>query len=93
MAFLSSGMVTKEGYVQKELRLGLETALKKPEGTIYIIPVILEALDPCKVPSSLEKYQWVDLTALAGFTKLLKSLQTRATELGLPTPITIPEIE
>jgi hypothetical protein len=88
LAFLSTNMVNKEGYVQKELKLGLEIALRKPEGVIYIIPV---RIDECDVPDSLRRYHWIDLPTLAGFTKLLKALQRRASELGLPTPITIPE--
>jgi hypothetical protein len=39
---LSSRSVTKEGYVQKELRKVLDIALEKPEETIFIIPLRLE---------------------------------------------------
>jgi len=34
--------VTKEGYIQKELRRVLDIALEKPEETIFIIPLRLE---------------------------------------------------
>lgn len=88
LAFLSSGMIDKDGYVHKELKLGLETALKKPEGAIYIIPI---RLDGCSVPQSLQKYQWIDFWTLRGFPILLKTLQKRAEDLGIPTPIKIPE--
>ena len=39
---LTNGSITKEGYVQRELRVVLDFADYKPEGTLYIIPVRLE---------------------------------------------------
>lgn len=54
---LSSNSVTKEGYVQKELRYAREIALEKPEETIFLIPL---RLDECDVPRGLRFYQWVD---------------------------------
>lgn len=88
LAFLSKKMVNKDGYVHKELKLGQDTALKKPEGSIYIIPILL---DDCEVPINLKKYHWIDLESLTGFNTLMKTLQVRAEELELPTPITIPD--
>ena len=43
---LSKGSITKEGYVQRELRTVLDFADYKPEGTLYIIPVRLEECEP-----------------------------------------------
>jgi hypothetical protein len=37
--------VTKEGYVQREIRRAIEVAEEKPEGTIFIVPVKLEECD------------------------------------------------
>ena len=54
---LSHNSVTKEGYVQKEIRYAREIALEKPEETIFIIPL---RLDGCDVPRGLRFYQWVD---------------------------------
>jgi len=54
---LSAHSVTKEGYVQKELRYAREIALEKPDDTIFIIPL---RLDECEVPRGLRFYQWVD---------------------------------
>lgn len=54
---LSSNSVTKEGYVQKELRYAREIALEKPDETIFLIPV---RLDDCIVPRGLRFYQWGD---------------------------------
>jgi hypothetical protein len=58
---LSSQSVTKEGYVQKEIRFALDTADEKPDGTIYILPV---RLDACEIPSRLARWQWVDFFRL-----------------------------
>lgn len=49
---LSHSSVTKEGFVQKEIRIALDAADEKPEGAIYIIPLRLE---DCLVPERLEK--------------------------------------
>ncbi len=54
---LSSNSVSKEGFVQKELRYAREIALEKPEETIFLIPL---RLDECDVPRGLRFYQWAD---------------------------------
>ncbi|GAB1471067.1 hypothetical protein MASR2M66_19450 [Chloroflexota bacterium] len=54
--FLSKAAVTSEGYFHKEIKLALDTAAKKPEGIIFIIPI---RLDDCKVPEMLKPYQYV----------------------------------
>ena len=76
--FLSDNSVTKEGYVQKELRFVLDIALEKPEGTIFVIPL---KLDDCEVPRKLRAWQYVDYSDVsrrkAPYTRLIKSLQIR----------------
>ena len=42
IACLSKSSITKEGYVQKEIRLALDIADEKPEGTIFLIPARFE---------------------------------------------------
>jgi hypothetical protein len=54
---LSCNSISKEGFVQKELRYAREIALEKPEETIFIIPL---RLDECNVPRGLRFYQWAD---------------------------------
>jgi hypothetical protein len=39
---LSNNSITKEGYVQREIRIILDYADYKPEGSLFIIPVRLE---------------------------------------------------
>ena len=43
---LSNKSVTKEGYVQRELKFVLDIALEKPEEAIFIIPLRLEDCNP-----------------------------------------------
>ncbi len=71
---LSAGSITKEGYVQKEIRVALDLGDEKPEGTIFIIPVRLEG---CAVPDRLKRWQWVDLFGTHGYARLVGSLRTR----------------
>src|SRR5258706_7549779 len=44
---LSTNSISKEGFVQKEIRFALDKAEEKPEGTIFIIPALLEE---CEFP-------------------------------------------
>lgn len=80
IAFLSSTSVTKEGFVQKEIKIALDTADEKPEGTIFIIPARLE---DCIVPDRLSKFHWVDLFEKDGYEFLFKALQRRASSLSI----------
>lgn len=80
---LSRNSVSKEGYIQKEIKLALDIANEKPEGTIFIIPLRLEE---CVVPERLKIYQWVDLFNHNAYEKLILSLGIRATQLGINQP-------
>ncbi len=77
---LSNKSITKEGYVQKEIRFALDSAEEKPEGTIFLIPARLE---DCIVPERLDRWQWVDLFEENGFLRLLRSLKLRADKVGV----------
>jgi outer membrane protein assembly factor BamD (BamD/ComL family) len=76
---VSNRSVTKEGFIQKEIRFALDSAKEKPEGTIFLIPVRLEE---CVVPERLRRWQWVDLFEDNGFLRLLHSLKLRADKVG-----------
>ena len=69
---LSNNSVSKTGFVQNEMKLAVESAQSRPEGSIYIIPA---CLDDCTIPESLSKYQKVDLFAENGFDKFCSSLE------------------
>lgn len=72
---LSKSSVSKEGYLQRELRFALEAAEEKPEGAIFLIPVRLEE---CLIPERLKPLQWVDLFQEGGYDKLRRALEKRA---------------
>ena len=76
---LSKSSVDKEGYVQREIKVALDKALEKPDGTIFIIPARLEE---CELPYRLKPYQWVDLFENGGREKLRKAMELRAANLG-----------
>jgi outer membrane protein assembly factor BamD (BamD/ComL family) len=76
---LSNKSITKEGYVQKEIKFALDIAEEKPDGAIFLIPARLE---DCGVPERLSRWQWVDLYEENGFIRLLRSLKLRAAAVG-----------
>jgi SOS-response transcriptional repressor LexA len=77
---ISNDAITKAGYVQKEIRLALDVADEKPEGTIFLIPVRLE---DCNVPNRISRFQWVDLFDKAGYSKLKEALNLRMKDLNI----------
>lgn len=83
--FLSSVAVRSEGFFHKELKLALDAAAEKPDGTIFIIPI---RLDVCDVPDRLQPYQYVDYFGDEEhknrvYTSLIAALQVRARDLGI----------
>lgn len=76
---LSADSVTKRGFVQKEIKVALDVAEQIPEGDIFIIPIKIE---PCEVPASLSKYQWLEAYR-TGYGKLIASLARQSKKLGL----------
>ncbi len=80
---LSNNSITKEGYVQKEIKTALDFSDYKPEGTVFIIPVRLEE---CKPPTRLSKWHYADYfegQRDLGLQRLLKSLKIRAESLEI----------
>lgn len=74
---LSSRSVSKEGYIQKELRFVLDIALEKPEGAIFVIPL---RLDKCEVPRRLRSWQYADYFSenrQSAYDRLITSLKAR----------------
>jgi len=87
---LSNNSITKEGYVQREIRIALDYADYKPEGTLFIIPVRLEE---CTPPKRLSRWQYADYfegQRERGLQRLLVSLQRRTESLGLNTETLAP---
>lgn len=85
IVFLSSIAVRTEGFFQKELKLALDAAAEKPDGTIFIIPI---RLDACDVPERLLPYQYVDYFGDEThkdhvYSSLIAALKIRAENLGI----------
>jgi hypothetical protein len=78
---LSRSAITKEGYVQKEIKLALDVAEEKPERTIFLIPARLEN---CRVPDRLRVWHWVDLFEDHGYERLVAALRAREEQLHGP---------
>src|SRR5262245_21574873 len=60
LIFFSQNSVLKRGYVQREMKLALDTWEEVPEGQIHTIPI---RLDACQIPERFKPFQWVDLLA------------------------------
>jgi hypothetical protein len=82
IVFISNLSVSKEGYIQKELRKVLDLALEKPEDTIFIIPL---RLDECEMPRRLRAWHYLDYFPAEhrdwAFHRLLESLKLRSADL------------
>src|SRR5687767_12749593 len=74
---LSNQSVTKEGYVQREIRYAYDIALEKPDETIFLIPL---RLDDCDIPRKLRFLQKVDYFGIekaTAYSDLLDALKVR----------------
>lgn len=92
LILLSNSSTSKEGFVQAEIRIALECYEEKPEGTLFILPV---RLDPCRVPTLLQRLQWIDLfpSTRQATDRLLDALAERARQRGVCGPKPIPPRE
>jgi anti-anti-sigma factor len=84
---LSNYSVSKRGFVQAEIKIGLDVALEQPESEIFLIPLRLEA---CVVPESLQSFQWIDWYDRLGEPRLFRALGKRAESLDIP--LKLPEL-
>ena len=75
---LSHKSINKIGFVQREVKLALEVADEQPEGSIFIIPLRLEA---CAVPDRLSHLHRIDFFERDGFDDLIKALNERIQNL------------
>lgn len=73
IACFSKNSVTKEGFVQKELKVALEILDEKPFSTIYIIPI---RFDDCIVPNKFKKLHWFDMFSNNSAAMLLKAIES-----------------
>ena len=75
-----SKQFNQAGFRQKEVRWALDTAMEKPEGEIFIVPIRLEK---CDAFESLRKWHWVDLFEDDGYERLVQSLNAQADKIGV----------
>jgi hypothetical protein len=71
LAFLSSRSVTKNGYVNRELRYALQQRERRPFGRRFIIPILL---DNCVPPRELRDVHFVRIWESGSYEKLVKAL-------------------
>jgi hypothetical protein len=75
---LSRNSVSKSPHVRDELTLALDLLDKKPDRSIFLIPVKLEE---CDVPDRLADLHYVNLFEIGGYERLLRALSAKASEL------------
>ena len=82
--FNSGTSVSKEGYVQKEMRQVLNIALEKLDGEVFILPV---RLDDSELPRKIKDKQYIDYfpksNRNAAYDKIKQSLKIRKDSLGI----------
>ncbi len=76
LVFLSTTSVAKRGYIQKELKLALETLDEIPEGQIFLIPV---RIDDCKIPNRFAGIHCCDLFEEDGYERIVNALSRSIT--------------
>jgi hypothetical protein len=77
---LSRNSITRQGYVQRELKFALDLLEEQPEDSVFLMPVRLEE---CDVPQRLEHLHYCDLYSESGYNRLILSMHFRANQLGL----------
>ncbi|HZD48694.1 MAG TPA: toll/interleukin-1 receptor domain-containing protein, partial [Silvibacterium sp.] len=86
---LSRSSVSKEGYIQKEIRAALDCADEKLDGSIFIVPL---RLDDCNVPNRLSRWHWVNFFEDGGWEKLFRALASRSRDLEGSFDPTLPTV-
>jgi hypothetical protein len=71
VACLSSNSVSKQGYVQKELKSALSVLELMPEGAVFLLPV---KLDECETPRSVSSKHWLDWNSVNAKQKILEAI-------------------
>ena len=72
LIFLSMRSIRKIGEFQREIRLAVAEAERRPEESNYLIPVKLEE---CSPPSYLGEFNWINLYEKGGMEKLILSVR------------------
>jgi hypothetical protein len=73
LVFLSPNSVYRRGYLQREIRLALDSGDEMLMSDIYLIPV---RLSKCSIPDELSSFQCVDIFDDTGWDRLLLAIKT-----------------
>lgn len=73
LVVLSKRSVSKTGYFQAELKHAVELCSLRPEGTRYLIPIMVDDCDP---PRSVSRLHWLRVDQHGWYERLLRSLQS-----------------
>jgi formylglycine-generating enzyme required for sulfatase activity len=87
---LSQRAVTEAGFRHREIKFALDKADELPDGSIFVIPLKLEA---CTLPERLQHLHAINYFEERGHERLLRALRTRATTLGIEISTKPPETE
>jgi len=92
VACISERSVSKDGFVQQELREALCLQARKPPGTTYLIPLVLDYADvpDLRIPGlglNLRNIQWVRLNDAEAYAKLFRSLGCDDRSVGPKAPM------
>jgi formylglycine-generating enzyme required for sulfatase activity len=72
LIFFSKNSVAKQGYVQREFRLALETLEEMPPEAIHTIPI---RLDDCQIPEQFHHLQWSNFSEEGAFDRIVQALR------------------
>ena len=75
LACLSHTAITKRGFINRELREAQRTQEEYPDGSTYLIPVIVAPFPAQEMPDLLKTLQWADVTAEGGYERLLSTVR------------------
>lgn len=84
---LSTSATSQASHFNKQVKRALDMADEQPEGSIFIIPL---KLDACSLPDRLSHIYPVSLVDEGGYDRLLRALRKRAHALGRvvePVPV------
>ncbi|MEF9605479.1 toll/interleukin-1 receptor domain-containing protein, partial [Paracoccus sp. PXZ] len=75
--FISENSVDKRGYAQREISIALEKLEEKLLSDIYIIPILLDDVDP---PNILKKLHYLKSNGRNVSAELLRSIETASSK-------------
>jgi uncharacterized protein (TIGR02145 family) len=73
LIFVSRHLISKNGYVQREIEIALDILRQMPADSTFIIPV---RLDDCSIPESLNRLTHFDLFEGTDFNTLAEHIKT-----------------